>query len=148
MFRPSNSQRCVWSQLAAFRRLYSQQQHQQRLPTTQPSYTVKRSHQGNLPVYGDIRNAGSRYLIYIRNVTGAEVCSPEKNVKKKAHLLRHCLGFAGTREGSVGNPIPSGLSRCETAQSPHEEQQTRCHTRWSMEKPSYRMAYSKGPVVT
>ncbi|KAJ8093167.1 hypothetical protein PM082_020652 [Marasmius tenuissimus] len=78
MFRPSTSQRCVRSQVAAFRRLYSQQQQQQqRLSEAQPHYSVKRSHSGNLPVYGDIRNAGSRYLLYIRNVTGAEALAKD-----------------------------------------------------------------------
>ncbi|KAF9262128.1 hypothetical protein L218DRAFT_868242 [Marasmius fiardii PR-910] len=66
MFRLSNSQRCgcVKQQLSAFRRLYSQQR------TTQPLYSVKRTQHGSLPVYSDIRNAGSRYLLSIRNVDG------------------------------------------------------------------------------
>lgn len=33
-------------------------------------YHVARNSRGSLPVYSDVRNAGSRYLVYIRNVDG------------------------------------------------------------------------------
>lgn len=42
-------------------------------PAQQPAsfpYFVARSTRGNLPVYSDIRNAGSRYFILIKNVDG------------------------------------------------------------------------------
>lgn len=34
-------------------------------------YFVARNTRGNLPVYSDIRNAGLRYLIHIRNIDGS-----------------------------------------------------------------------------
>lgn len=37
--------------------------------STKPYY-VPRNSRGNLPVYSDIRNAGGRYLVLIRNVEG------------------------------------------------------------------------------
>jgi len=33
-------------------------------------YYVPRNNRGNLPVYSDIKNAGGRYLVLIRNVEG------------------------------------------------------------------------------
>ncbi|KIY69774.1 hypothetical protein CYLTODRAFT_452279 [Cylindrobasidium torrendii FP15055 ss-10] len=33
-------------------------------------YHVARNSRGSLPVYSDVRNAGSRYLVTIRNVDG------------------------------------------------------------------------------
>jgi len=33
-------------------------------------YIVPRNGQGSLPVYTDIRNAGSRYLVLVRNIEG------------------------------------------------------------------------------
>jgi Mitochondrial large subunit ribosomal protein (Img2) len=39
------------------------------------SYFVPRNTRGNLPVYTDIRNGGTRYLVLVRNVDGnANVC--------------------------------------------------------------------------
>jgi len=35
-----------------------------------PPYIVTRNSRGSLPVYSDIRNGGSRYLVLIRNVNG------------------------------------------------------------------------------
>ncbi|KAH6918742.1 mitochondrial large subunit ribosomal protein-domain-containing protein [Coprinopsis sp. MPI-PUGE-AT-0042] len=35
-----------------------------------PAYFIQRNSNGNLPVYTDIRNAGSRHLVEIRNVEG------------------------------------------------------------------------------
>lgn len=41
------------------------------VPTSQiPPYSVARNSQGSLPVYSDIRNGGSRYLVLVRNVKG------------------------------------------------------------------------------
>ncbi|KAF9532335.1 mitochondrial large subunit ribosomal protein-domain-containing protein [Crepidotus variabilis] len=34
-------------------------------------YFVPRNSTGNLPVYSDLRNAGSRYLVLVRNVEGS-----------------------------------------------------------------------------
>jgi Mitochondrial large subunit ribosomal protein (Img2) len=43
----------------------------------QHPYLVPRNSRGTLPVYSDVRNAGSRYLISIRNVEGnIKVCDP------------------------------------------------------------------------
>ena len=39
-------------------------------PSHQPTYLVPRNSRGSLPVYSDVRNGGSRYLISIRNVEG------------------------------------------------------------------------------
>lgn len=41
-----------------------------RPPSTQYSYFVPRNTRGNLPVYTDVRNGGTRYLVMIRNVDG------------------------------------------------------------------------------
>jgi len=39
------------------------------------SYFVPRNTKGNLPVYTDVRNAGGRYLVLVRNIEGnAAVC--------------------------------------------------------------------------
>jgi Mitochondrial large subunit ribosomal protein (Img2) len=39
-------------------------------------YFVPRNTRGNLPVYTDIRNGGTRYLVLVRNVDGdANVCT-------------------------------------------------------------------------
>ena len=38
--------------------------------TVTHSYFVPRNTKGNLPVYTDVRNAGGRYLVLIRNVEG------------------------------------------------------------------------------
>ncbi|KAK2467040.1 hypothetical protein APHAL10511_001298 [Amanita phalloides] len=38
--------------------------------SVQYPYFIPRNSRGNLPVYTDIRNAGTRYLIHIRNVDG------------------------------------------------------------------------------
>ena len=44
-------------------------------PTVTHSYFVPRNTKGNLPVYTDVRNAGGRYLVLIRNIEGnAAVC--------------------------------------------------------------------------
>ncbi|KIM49280.1 hypothetical protein M413DRAFT_438461 [Hebeloma cylindrosporum] len=39
-------------------------------PSKTHSYFVPRNTKGNLPVYTDVRNAGGRYLVLIRNVEG------------------------------------------------------------------------------
>ncbi|KAL1947707.1 hypothetical protein VTO73DRAFT_13431 [Trametes versicolor] len=70
---------------------------QARLYTTQLSaaaadlpYRVRRNSHGAVPVYTDIRNGGTRYLVQIRNVEG--------NVDALAHDLKNSLFPAGTRE--------------------------------------------------
>jgi hypothetical protein len=38
---------------------------------TQPSpYFIQRNSRGSVPVYTDVRNAGTRYLVLIRNIEG------------------------------------------------------------------------------
>ena len=45
--------------------------------SSQHPYLVPRNSRGSLPVYSDVRNGGSRYLISIRNVEGnIKVCDP------------------------------------------------------------------------
>ena len=39
-------------------------------PSSTHSYFVPRNTKGNLPVYTDVRNAGGRYMVLIRNVEG------------------------------------------------------------------------------
>ncbi|KAI0295562.1 hypothetical protein BC826DRAFT_909067 [Russula brevipes] len=39
-------------------------------PSHRPPYFVPRNSRGSLPIYPDIRNGGSRYLISVRNVEG------------------------------------------------------------------------------
>ncbi|KAG8217321.1 hypothetical protein J3R82DRAFT_5416 [Butyriboletus roseoflavus] len=39
-------------------------------------YFVRRNSRGALPVYSDVRNAGTRYLVQIRNVDGRANVSP------------------------------------------------------------------------
>ena len=41
------------------------------LKHVQRAYFVRRNSNGNLPVYTDIRNGGTRYLVLIRNVEGS-----------------------------------------------------------------------------
>jgi len=39
-------------------------------------YFIPRNTRGNVPVYSDVRNNGTRYLLYLRNVEGnTTVCS-------------------------------------------------------------------------
>jgi hypothetical protein len=62
-------------------------------------YFVPRNTKGNLPVYTDVRNAGGRYLVLIRNVEGnAAVCVFVRPLFLS--LLIIPLN-AGTRKGSV-----------------------------------------------
>ncbi|EAU88353.1 hypothetical protein CC1G_05119 [Coprinopsis cinerea okayama7 len=56
----------------------------------QPAYFVQRNANGNLPVYTDVRNAGSRILVQIRNVDGS--------VEALAKELSESLFEPGTRE--------------------------------------------------
>ncbi|KAF9239657.1 mitochondrial large subunit ribosomal protein-domain-containing protein [Melanogaster broomeanus] len=39
-------------------------------PATRYPYFVRRNSRGSLPIYTDIRNGGTRYLVQIRNVEG------------------------------------------------------------------------------
>ncbi|KAG1736712.1 ribosomal protein L49/IMG2 [Suillus lakei] len=39
-------------------------------PATRYPYYIRRNSRGSLPVYSDIRNGGTRYLVSIRNVQG------------------------------------------------------------------------------
>ena len=39
-------------------------------PLPQPSYSIQRNSRGSIPVYTDVRNAGSRHLVLIRNIEG------------------------------------------------------------------------------
>lgn len=60
MFR--QTLRCCSEAVASALKQQSQQKR--------PSYFIQRNTNGNLPVYSDIRNAGSRFLVQIRNVDG------------------------------------------------------------------------------
>ncbi|RPD66007.1 hypothetical protein L226DRAFT_566489 [Lentinus tigrinus ALCF2SS1-7] len=53
-------------------RLYSQLAQHAPSPTSQSTlpYLVRRNARGSIPVYTDIRNGGTRYLVLIRNVEG------------------------------------------------------------------------------
>ncbi|KAI0736941.1 ribosomal protein L49/IMG2 [Fomitopsis betulina] len=51
--------------LTAFRRAYTTA-----VARTQLAYHVPRNARGSIPVYTDIRNAGSRHLTLIRNIEG------------------------------------------------------------------------------
>jgi len=45
------------------------------IETSKPPYFIQRNSRGSIPVYTDIRNAGTRYLVLIRNVEGnVNVC--------------------------------------------------------------------------
>jgi large subunit ribosomal protein L49 len=55
------------------KRLFSQAV--KKVPLVQPTatkypYFIPRNSRGSLPVYTDIRNGGSRYLVLVRNVDG------------------------------------------------------------------------------
>lgn len=62
---------------------------QARLYTTQLAaaaadlpYRVRRNSHGSVPVYTDIRNGGTRYLVQIRNVEGnVDVRTPSSHVR-------------------------------------------------------------------
>ncbi|KAI0721643.1 mitochondrial large subunit ribosomal protein-domain-containing protein [Cerioporus squamosus] len=51
-------------------RLYSQVAQHATSPTSTLPYLVRRNTRGSIPVYTDIRNGGTRYLVLIRNVEG------------------------------------------------------------------------------
>ncbi|RDB21170.1 54S ribosomal protein img2, mitochondrial [Hypsizygus marmoreus] len=65
--------------------------------TAQPAsilypYYVPRNTRGNLPVYTDVRNGGTRYLVLIRNVDG--------NANALAKELSHTLFEKGSPEAA------------------------------------------------
>lgn len=62
--------------LTAFRRAYTTA-----VARTQLAYHVPRNARGSIPVYTDIRNAGSRHLTLIRNIEG------DANVSVLFHLI-------------------------------------------------------------
>ncbi|KAG6334557.1 hypothetical protein ID866_4533 [Astraeus odoratus] len=64
----------------------------QPLSSTQPPYFVRRNSRGSLPVYTDIRNGRTRYLIQIRNVEG--------QVQALANELRASLFQADSLEAA------------------------------------------------
>ena len=51
-------------------RLYSQVAQHSTAPTSTLPYLVRRNTRGSIPVYTDIRNGGTKYLVLIRNVEG------------------------------------------------------------------------------
>jgi len=53
-------------------------------------YFIQRNSRGSIPVYTDVRNAGSRYLVLIRNVEG--------NVNALANDIKSSLFPAGSPE--------------------------------------------------
>jgi large subunit ribosomal protein L49 len=54
--------------------------------SSQLPYLVPRNSRGSLPVYSDVRNGGSRYLISIRNVEGnIKVCDPTPHDRFPSH---------------------------------------------------------------
>ncbi|KAI0374759.1 hypothetical protein BV20DRAFT_390580 [Pilatotrama ljubarskyi] len=53
-------------------------------------YRVRRNSRGSVPVYTDIRNGGTRYLVLVRNVEG--------NVQALAQDLKKTLFPAGSSE--------------------------------------------------
>ncbi|EPQ58397.1 hypothetical protein GLOTRDRAFT_72784 [Gloeophyllum trabeum ATCC 11539] len=78
-------------------RCYSQAVSQgpaaQRAPlAVQYPYYIPRNSRGSIPVYSDVRNAGGRYLILIRNIEG--------NVNALAHDLRKTLFPAESPESA------------------------------------------------
>ncbi|KAJ8453762.1 hypothetical protein ONZ51_g13415 [Trametes cubensis] len=77
IFRPACQSRLLSTQLAASG---SQPVPPPPAQTSQPShaqpeqslpYRVRRNTRGSIPVYTDIRNGGTRYLVLIRNVEGS-----------------------------------------------------------------------------
>ncbi|KAF8910786.1 ribosomal protein L49/IMG2 [Mucidula mucida] len=73
-------------------------------------YHVARNSRGSLPVYSDVRNAGSRYLVYIRNVDGnvADLVNdltttlfPESSAKISTVRNRHVVIQGGRCKDSV-----------------------------------------------
>ncbi|KAN0128466.1 54S ribosomal protein img2, mitochondrial [Lactarius tabidus] len=80
-----------------------------------PPYFVPRNSRGSLPIYSDIRNGGTRYLISVRNVEGnikalagdlirdlSNPISPESN-RLKARITRsnHLVLSGLTRKHAV-----------------------------------------------
>ncbi|TBU32364.1 mitochondrial large subunit ribosomal protein-domain-containing protein [Dichomitus squalens] len=61
-------------------------------PANQLPYLVRRNTKGSIPVYTDIRNGGTRYLVLIRNVQG--------NADALADDLSRSLFPAGTSEAA------------------------------------------------
>lgn len=61
--------------------------------SSHPPYLVPRNSRGILPVYSDVRNGGTRYLISIRNVEGnIKVCDPTPH--DRSPLTRITKGFS------------------------------------------------------
>ena len=64
-------------------------------PSHRPTYNVPRNSRGTLPVYSDIRNGGTRYLISVRNVDGnIKVSDPTlvtNPFASHSHQKRHWL---------------------------------------------------------
>jgi large subunit ribosomal protein L49 len=51
-----------------------------------PPYFVPRNSRGSLPVYSDVRNSRTRYLISLRNVEGSiKVCDPDSSQSLTSH---------------------------------------------------------------
>lgn len=80
-----------------------------------PPYSVPRNSRGSLPIYSDVRNGGTRYLISVRNVEGnikalagdlirdlSNPISPESN-RLKARITRsnHLVLSGLTRKHAV-----------------------------------------------
>jgi large subunit ribosomal protein L49 len=72
-------------------------------------YFVPRNSRGSLPVYSDVRNGGTRYLISIRNVEGSiKVCDPTLAVTHLSSVLQKALADGLLRDLSNStSPVPT-----------------------------------------
>jgi len=56
-------------------------------PSHRHTYFVPRNSRGSLPVYSDVRNGGTQYLISVRSVQGnIKVCDPVPHDRSLSHL--------------------------------------------------------------
>jgi len=78
-------------------------------PSHRHTYFVPRNSRGSLPVYSDVRNGGTQYLISVRNVDG--------NIKALADdLLRDLSDLQSSTESSlIKARIPDQNSSCLAA---------------------------------
>ncbi|KAG6817092.1 hypothetical protein H0H87_012860 [Tephrocybe sp. NHM501043] len=68
-------------------------------------YFVPRNTRGNLPVYTDVRNGGTRYLVLVRNIDGKpDVCL---SIHRIAFFLTALLG---SRIRNIPQSLPKRLS--------------------------------------
>jgi large subunit ribosomal protein L49 len=85
-----------------------------------PTYLVPRNTRGSLPVYSDVRNGGSRYLISIRNVEGnIKVCDLAPHIRSPLICTTKALADELLRDLSDPKLTGSALIKARIIGSNH-----------------------------